>query len=207
MPWRIGIYVFDGVEVLDFAGPFEVFSTASRVYRRLHPGTNGPFEVLLISPDAKAIAARGDMQVSAAATMRNHPPLDVLIIPGGEIEGQLERSDVVAWVAAQAQQVSTLASVCTGAFLLGEAGLLNKRRCTTHWEDITALRQRYPAAQVVSDARFIDEGALLSSAGISAGLDMSLYLVARLASRELAVRTARQMDYAWQGTPELSHSD
>lgn len=197
----IGLYLFDDVEILDFAGPLEVFTTASRVFERLHPGAPPPFSTALIARQPE-IRTRGGMTVRVPYGIAEHPPLDLLIVPGGVIDAELGRKAVVTWVGAQAAHARRIASVCTGAFLLGEAGLLDGRRCTTHWEDISALRSRYPDAHVVSDARFVDDGTVVSSAGISAGLDMSLYLVARLADRSLAVRTARQMDYAWQGAPE-----
>ncbi|MCX9156237.1 DJ-1/PfpI family protein [Niveibacterium sp. 24ML] len=197
----IGLYLFDEVEILDFAGPLEVFSTASRVFQRLHPGSPPPFAPVLIARQPQ-IRTRGGMQVSVPHPIHDHPPLDLLIVPGGVVDAELERPEVVSWVAAQAAHAGRIASVCTGAFLLGEAGLLDRRRCTTHWEDVAALRTRYPDAHVSADARFIDDGPLITSAGISAGIDMSLYLVARLVDRALAVRTARQMDYAWQGAPE-----
>ncbi|GAA5175271.1 DJ-1/PfpI family protein [Niveibacterium umoris] len=197
----IGLYLFDDVEILDFAGPLEVFTTASRVFERLHPGAPPPFSTALIARQTK-IRTRGGMIVEVPCSLDTHPALDVIVVPGGVVDGELERNEVVTWLAAQASRVRRVASVCTGAFLLGEAGLLEGRRCTTHWEDIAALRSRYPNAHVVSDARFVDDGTVITSAGISAGLDMSLYLVARLADRSLAVRTARQMDYAWHGAPE-----
>jgi transcriptional regulator GlxA family with amidase domain len=197
----IGLYLFDEVEILDFAGPLEVFSTASRVFKRLHPGAPPPFEPILIGRQPQ-IRTRGGMQVSVPYPITDHPPLNLLIVPGGVVDGELPRSEVVSWIATQAAHAGRIASVCTGAFLLGEAGLLERRRCTTHWEDVAALRSRYPNALVSTDARFIDDGPVITSAGISAGIDMSLYLVARLVDRALAVRTARQMDYAWQGAPE-----
>jgi len=197
----IGLYLFDEVEILDFAGPLEVFSTASRVFARLHPGAPPPFSTALIGREPN-IRARGGLRVSVPHRIDDHPPLDLLIVPGGVVDAELERPDVITWVGAQAARNRRIASVCTGAFLLGEAGLLDRRRCTTHWEDVAALRSRYPNAHVVTDSRFVDDGPIVTSAGISAGLDMSLYLVARLADRSLAVRTARQMDYAWQGSPE-----
>jgi transcriptional regulator GlxA family with amidase domain len=120
-----------------------------------------------------------------------------LIIPGGVTAVEQERPELLTWVQEQAAQVEVLASVCTGAFLLAEAGLLEGRPVTTHWEDIQPLREAFPGLEVVDDERFVDTGAIVTSAGISAGLDMSLYLVARLMDGDLARKTARQMDYHW----------
>jgi transcriptional regulator GlxA family with amidase domain len=198
MTRTIGIYLFDEVEVLDFAGPFEVFSTAARVAARNANGAPPPFAVTLIAETPRTVRARGGLPVVCNVGFADHPALEVLLVPGGEVTGELERAAVIDWIRRTAGQVGLTASVCTGAFLLAQAGLLRGRRATTHWEDLDDLRQRFPDVKVEDGSPFIDEGDLVTSAGISAGLDMSLHLVARLASLELAERTARQMDYAWR---------
>lgn len=195
---NVGIYVFDDVEVLDFAGPFEVFSTASRVFGRDHPGQSLPFTVFTIGLSRSPIRARGGLRVTPEYSIEQHPAIDLLLIPGGVVTAELEKPELIAWIEHEAIAAHTTASVCTGAFLLAKAGLLRGHRVTTHWEDIADLRELEPAAQVLENIRWVDEGRLLTSAGISAGLDMSLHLVAKLASQELAVKTARQMDYDWQ---------
>jgi transcriptional regulator GlxA family with amidase domain len=194
----VGIYVFDEVEVLDFAGPFEVFSTASRVARRLALEQAPPFSVTLIADRPRTVRARGGFPVVATASFSEHPALDLLIVPGGEISSELERGDVRDWITKVARVAPLTASVCTGAFLLAQAGLLEGRRVTTHWEDLADLQRRFPTLRVESGEPWIDTGSIVTSAGISAGLDMSLHLVSRLSSLELAERTARQMDYAWR---------
>lgn len=194
----VGIYLFDEVEVLDFAGPFEVFSTASRVARRREPERPPPFTVTLIADRPRSVRARGGLPVLVSSGFDEHPPLDVLLVPGGAISRELERDDVRDWIARTAQRAALTASVCTGAFLLARAGLLDGRRVTTHWEDLDALRRQFPALRVESGEPWIDAGAVVTSAGISAGIDMSLYLVSRLKSLELAELTARQMEYVWR---------
>ena len=194
----VGIYVFDEVEVLDFAGPFEVFSTASRVARRLDASATVPFAVTLVADTRRTVRARAGLGVVSQASCDDHPPFDVLVVPGGEISGEMERADVTAWLARTAPKTTLTASVCTGAFLLAKAGLLDGRRVTTHWEDVSDLRRLFPSLHVEEGPAWIDESRIVTSAGISAGLDMSLHLVGRLASVELAERTARQMDYAWR---------
>ncbi|KAF7599984.1 MAG: thiamine biosynthesis protein ThiJ [Candidatus Dactylopiibacterium carminicum] len=193
---RIGIYVFDQVEVLDFAGPYEVFTTASRVHGRKHPGAP-LFEVLTIAARSEAVRARAGLPVLPDAGIDDHPPLDVLIVPGGVVTEELARVEVIAWIARQAHQVRILASVCTGAFLLAEAGVLEGLAATTHWEDVADLRAMFPGLDVREGLRWVDQGHVVSSAGISAGIDMSLHLVERLAGRELAERTARQLEFDW----------
>ena len=197
MTKNIGIYVFDEVEVLDFAGPFEVFSTASRMTGRTSKEPP-PFSVTLVADRLREVRARGGLRVVPSASFAEHPAFDVLLVPGGEVSAELERSDVSAWIAEVARRASLTASVCTGAFLLAKAGLLGGRRVTTHWEDVDDLQRSFPELTVVRDVPWVDEGELVTSAGISAGLDMSLHLVARLASSELAERTARQMEYVWR---------
>jgi transcriptional regulator GlxA family with amidase domain len=198
MTLTVGIYLFDEVEVLDFAGPFEVFSTASRVYTLLHPGVSKPFQVITVALDSSFITARGGLQIHPSHTIANHPPIDVLVIPGGVVSKQLELPTVIDWIAQSAPKATLTASVCTGAFLLAKVGLLDGKTVTTHWEDIQDLRAAFPKISVVENQRWIDAGQIVTSGGISAGIDMSLYLVARLANHELAVKTARQMEFDWQ---------
>ena len=195
---NVGIYVFDEVEVLDFAGPFEVFSTASRVFCRAQPGAEPPFQVFTVGVSRTPVTARGGLVVQPRFSFADHPKIDVLLVPGGVVRAELERPRVIAWVAARAAAAELTASVCTGAFLLGKARLLKGKSATTHWEDVAALRTIAPSTRVVQSGRWIEDGAVITSAGISAGLDMSLHIVARLAGNDLAARTARQMDYQWR---------
>jgi transcriptional regulator GlxA family with amidase domain len=194
----IGVYLYDEVEVLDFAGPFEVFSTASRVKHRRDPKAGRAFDVLTIGDSARMIRARGGLMIQPMVDIAAHPPLDVLIVPGGVVTAELERVEISDWIARVAATATITASVCTGAFLLGKAGVLRPNEAvTTHWEDIPELRAMFPELQVRAEARWVDSGRVVTSAGISAGLDMSLHLVERLEDEDLAVRTARQMEYEW----------
>lgn len=198
MTRTVGIYLFDDVEVLDFAGPFEVFSTASRVSGRLSPDLPKPFEVFTLAAHTHPVRARGGLVVQPTFDLAHHLPLDVLVIPGGVVTAELDNEEVIAWIAHTAQSTLITASVCTGAFLLGKAGLLRGKSATTHWEDIAEFRSMFPDTRVHEATRWIDEGQVVTSAGISAGIDMSLHLVARLTSVELAIATARQMEFDWQ---------
>jgi transcriptional regulator GlxA family with amidase domain len=197
MTRTIGIFVFDEVEVLDFAGPYEVFTCAARVHARLAPGRLPPFKVLTIGQHAAMLRARAGLSVFPEAAFDDAPAIDVLIVPGGVVAAELDKPDVIAWIAAMAGHCELVASVCTGAMLLAQAGLLNGQDATTHWEDIEQLRQMFPQVRVRAGQRWIDQGKVVTSGGISAGIDMSLHLVERLAGRELALRTARQMEYNW----------
>lgn len=189
---NIGIYIYEQAEVLDFAGPFEVFSTASRVAK-----PPAPFHVFLIGETDAPITARGGFGVSPTYTFQNHPELDILMVPGGIHTEEIKKPTVLDWIARESQLAQIVASVCTGAFLLAEAGVLATQHVTTHWQDIPDLRKAYPNLTVLESKRWMDEGRIITSAGISAGIDMSLHLVSRLADRELAIRTAKQMDFSW----------
>jgi transcriptional regulator GlxA family with amidase domain len=200
----VGIFLFDNVEVLDFAGPFEVFSTAARVKSRLKPGAPKPFEVVTVAEGMRPIQARGGLLVQPGFDFADHPAIDILIIPGGDVSSELKRAGVIDWIARTAPGTSVTASVCTGAFLLGEAGLLNGKRATTHWEDVADLRAKFPEVQVETSHRWVDTGQVITSAGISAGIDMRLHIVRRIEGEELAIRTARQMEYEWHPQRDLT---
>lgn len=191
MTRNIGIYVYDQVEVLDFAGPYEVFTCATRV------AGDAPFAVRTIGASRAPVRARAGLALHPEAGFADSGPVDVLIVPGGVVTAELARPEVIAWIAGMARECELVASVCTGALLLAEAGLLDGQEATTHWEDLDQLRTGWPQVKVQAGRRWIDNGKLVTSAGISAGIDMSLHLVARLAGRDLAERTARQMDYDW----------
>ena len=202
----VGIYLYDDVEVLDFAGPFEVFSTAARVKKRLEPGAPAAFQVFTLAESLRPIQARGGLVVQPRFEISDHPALELLLIPGGIVTAELQREAVIGWIRRISQSAQVTASVCTGAFLLGKAGLLHGQSATTHWEDIADLRLMFPEIDVRSERRWVEAGRVITSAGISAGFDMSLHLVRRLEGQELAVRTARQMEYDWDPTPGPSPS-
>ncbi|MGD9211533.1 MAG: DJ-1/PfpI family protein [Desulfobacteraceae bacterium] len=189
---KIGIYIYDQAEVLDFSGPFEVFSTALRVC-----SNEAPFEVFLIGETGEVVTARAGFKVIPNYGFHNHPQIDVLIVVGGFHYEELKKVNVLEWLAKQAKTVQHIASVCSGTWLLAEAGVLTNQNVTTHWEDISLLQKSYPNLKVHENARWIDEGRIVTSASISAGIDMSLYLVSKLHSLTLAQKTARQMEYEW----------
>ncbi len=195
-PRRVGILIFPEVEILDFCGPFEVFATAAA------PNTSGGparlFEVITIAESPDVVACRGGLLVQPNATLDNHPPLDIVVIPGGYgTDLQRENPVVIDWIARQRRDGALTTSVCTGAFLLGAAGLLDGIRATTHWSTIDGLRSLQPGTDVRADARVIDEGEIITSAGVSAGIDMALHVVRRLHGEEIARLTARDMEYDW----------
>ena len=190
---NIGIYIYNQAEVLDFSGPFEVFSVANRL-------ANLGWNIWLVAEEKSLVEARGVFQVKPHYSIQNVPELDVLIVVGGVHSEELRKTEVIKWIRKTAEKTQITASVCTGAFLLAEAGLLDGLEVTTHWEDISDLHRNYKNLQVREGIRWIEQGKLFTAAGISAGIDMSLELVSRLASAELAERTATQMEYTWNRT-------
>ena len=196
---NVGILVFDEVELLDMAGPYEVFTTAARMHARQQPpGTPALFSVTTLARRPGPVRARAGLRLQADHGLADHPPLACAIVPGGVVDAELGQPDLMAWITTQARTARILASVCTGALLLAEAGVLDGLRATTHWEDLDALRALRPAVQVQDGVRWVDQGSIVTSAGIAAGIDMALHLVQRLHSTDLALRTARQMDVGWR---------
>ncbi len=190
---NIGIYIYENAEVLDFSGPFEVFSTASRFLDEKEK-----FNVYLIAQDNKAVKARGGFNIFPHYCFADAPALDVLIVAGGVHNKELEKKEVITWIKNKAKDCKHIASVCTGAFLLAKAKVLKKQKVTTHHEDIKDLRKQFPKLEVVENTRWVEQDNIITSAGISAGIDMSLYLVSKIKNKKLANKTAKQMEFDWK---------
>lgn len=198
MSIHVGIFLFPDVEALDFAGPYEVFTTANRVARKTGLAFDDAFTVFSVAARLKPVTLRAGMTVIPDFAFEHAPDIDVLIVPGGVVSAEMLKSEVIEWIQRSSVQARLTASVCTGAFLLAKANVLVDHKVTTHWEDIADLRQQFPRLHVIENTRWVDEGNIVTSAGISAGIDMSLHLVETLAGRALAVATARQMEFDWQ---------
>ena len=195
-PSRIAILLYDGVDLLDSGGPYEVFLTAARLAVR--DGAQPPFEVVTITPGGDPVAAYGGLLLTPHADAAAIGEIDVLIVPGTtDIARALDDEALLASINGLREHTAIVASVCTGAFLLAKLGLLADRAWTTHWEDIDLLAQTLDPDGARRDVRWVTEGAVTTAAGLSSGIAMSLHLVDRLAGRELAERTARQLDYDW----------
>lgn len=202
IPHSVGILIFDDVEVLDFCGPFEVFSVAARLTASGHQPDQPLFHVFTIAQHDRTIAARGNLLIQPHFTIATAPAIDLLIVPGGwGTRREVTNAALIGWIARVAQHTAITASVCTGAFLLAQAGLLVGKAATTHWASLDRFASDFPAVRVQRETRWVDEGKIVTSAGISAGIDMSLHLVGRLLGREHAEATARQMEYTWVDTP------
>ena len=197
----VGILLFPEVEVLDFAGPYEVFSVAGRIGPKALKLDAPPFRTVTVAQSRHPVTARHGLGVVPDYDFETVPQLDVLIVPGGVVTEPMSNPATLEWLARTVGQARLTASVCTGAFVLAKLGLLDGLKATTHWEDLDDLRGQYPDIEVVEDVAFVDEGGIVTSAGISAGINMSLYLVGRLVSPDLAGLTARQMQYDWTPQP------
>lgn len=192
---KIGIIIFNDIEVLDFCGPFEVFSVA-RLNEELRYQEQSPFEALLIAQTPQTITTTGGMKVLPHVTFNSCPSLDVLVVPGGlGTRNEMKNEAMLSFVKTQAQQVEILASVCTGALILGNAGILDGLRATTHWRSLDLMQQLFPHVKVDKLSHVVEDGNILTSAGISAGIDMALMVVARYFGEPVARATARHMEY------------
>jgi len=193
--YQAGILIFPDVEVLDFAGPFEVFSVTrlNEERRREEPS---PFDVKLIAENLEPVVASGGLRVLADYDFNNCPPLEILVVPGGwGTRTQIENKQLIDWIAKVGKEVETLTSVCTGSMLLGRARLLDGLRATTHWRALDWMRDSFPEVTVESELHVVEHGRVLTSAGISAGIDMALRVVARYCGETVARATARHMEY------------
>ncbi len=194
---HVAILAFDEVEALDLAGPYEVFTTASRMAQRDQPDAPPPFEVSCVARTPATVRARAGMAIVPTHGFADVPPVDVLVVPGGVVDAEMKCPQTLDWIASVHRNTRLTASVCTGAFLLAASGVLTSGPVTTHWEDLADLARQFPALDVRDGVRWVDQGRIVTSGGISAGIDMSLHLVARLRDEALAQRTARQMAFQW----------
>lgn len=186
----VAIVLFDEVEVLDFAGPFEVFSVCGRRSQL------DPFDVYTVSERGQTIRARNGLVVTPLHSFASAPRPDILLVPGGfGTRREMKNPVMLEWVAATGTASEFLLSVCTGALVLACAGLLDGMAATTHHLAFNELRAVAPHSTVREGARIVDNGRVILSSGVSAGIDMSLHVVSRLLGEDLALETARYMEY------------
>ena len=198
-PRNVAILIFEEVEVLDFAGPFEVFNVTAELN---HPA---PFNVYTVAETSAPVKTRGKLSIHPNYSIYAMPPPDILLIPGGAGSRALlnDKPQILEWLQTQAERVEFLCSVCTGALPLAKAGLLHGLNVTTHHDNLSDLRQLVsPDTQVIDDQRYLDNGKILTSGGISAGVDMSLYLVKKLLGPDVLKKTLAEMEYDW--TPDTT---
>jgi transcriptional regulator GlxA family with amidase domain len=190
----VAILIFDEVEVLDFAGPFEVFAVTNELtgYETFHTFT--------VAEAPGSIRARNGLKIVPDFTFETVPPQPhIVIVPGGAgTRPLLKKPAVLEWLRQRARRAEIVASVCTGSLVLAQAGLLANLRATTHYQNFAELAALAPNTDIDENVRFTDSGQVLTSAGISAGIDMSLHVVSRLLGVTAAEKTARYMEYHWR---------
>ena len=194
----VAILLFNEIEVLEAAGPFEVFGVADRKV------DSAPFRVFTVS-ERGPVYARNGLSINPTYLLNDHPKADIIIVPGGggiHADGtpygsrrEMDNPVVLNWLRRTADTAELVLSVCTGSFLLGRAGLLDGLAATTHYLALDGMRQAAPRTELRPSERYVDNGKVITSAGISAGIDMSLYVVGRLLGKDVADETARYMQY------------
>jgi transcriptional regulator GlxA family with amidase domain len=189
---NVAIVIFPDVELLDFCGPFEVFSVAGTV---VAPGN---FNVFTIAEQSGPLRTRNGLSVNPHYRLEDAPPPHLLLIPGGQgTRPLLNNAPLLEWIRTKSASAELTLSVCTGALLLAKAGLLDGLGTTTHAGAIDLLRQLAPKSTVYADRRYVDNGTIICSAGIAAGIDMSLHIIERLLGPDAAIKTAGYMEYPW----------
>lgn len=200
MTKRVALLLFDGFDLIDAGGPYEVFLTASRLEER--EGREAPFEMVLTAVGGGSVKAFGGMTIAELADASTLTTCDVLLVPGTiDVACALADRALIDTIERLAAAAPLTASVCTGAFLLARADLLIDATATTHWEDVEDLAATGEVGRVVRGVRWVDSGAVVTGGGLTSGMHLALHLVARLASQDLAMRTARQLDMDWSPHP------
>ena len=193
----VGIFVFDDIEVLDFCGPFEVLSV-TRVDESKRLETLSPFDVKLVSITKDIVLTTGGMKVVPDFDFETCPELDILIVPGGMGTRKLMYDErVLEFVNKKAKEVELLTSVCTGSLILASAKLLDGVNATTHWKSLQRMEDEFKNVKVCKDKHYVEDGNIISSAGISAGIDMALYIVKRYFGENISRATAKHMEYPY----------
>jgi transcriptional regulator GlxA family with amidase domain len=196
---NVAIFIFDDVEVLDFAGPFEIFSVCG-----LRSGGEKPFNVYTVA-EKKNIIARNNFLVTANYLLDDCPPPDIVLIPGGggvHTDGtpfgsrkEMHKEILLNWVRQQNQTAELMLSVCTGSLILAKAGLLDGLEATTHWKAVEAMQAAAPNTKLFPEKRWVDNGRIILSAGVSAGIDMSFYVISKLLGKAVADENAQYIQY------------
>lgn len=201
MPRNVAIMLFNDVEVLDFAGPFEVFG----VSRDINDSTTPLFNVYTVAERAEPVIARNGLSINPAYTLEDCPKPDIALIPGGRgTRTAMHNTALTNWIAQQTRHVEQMLSVCTGALMLGKAGLLQGLAATTYHTSFEELASVSPSTILMRQARWVDNGKIVTSAGVSAGIDMALYVVGKLYGIDQAHHTANYMEYRWDENPNMA---
>ena len=192
----MGIFIFDSVEVLDFCGPYEVFSSA-RLTKKISPSIHNlpkAFNVFTFSEKKKLITTTGGLKVKSDYVLKNCPVLNILIIPGGiGTRKLLENKKLLNWLTSKKNE-AIIASVCTGSLLLAKSGLLNGKKATTHWGALKLLKKISPTTEVLKKCKYVFDQ-YYTSAGVATGIEMSLHIIEKVHGKTVAKNTAKYIEY------------
>ena len=189
---NVAIFIFDDVEVLDFAGPFEVFNIASEV---VDPS---PFNSFTVALTEEPVRARGELIIHPNYTIDKCPVPDIIILPGGDGRRRLmEEERILKWISKHFDNLEKLLSVCTGAYYIAKCGLLDGLSATTHHGSFAEFRETFSEVKLIEDKRYVENGKIITAGGISAGIDMSLYVVEQLLGKETLALTLEEMEWQW----------
>ncbi|MCJ8008292.1 DJ-1/PfpI family protein [Lederbergia wuyishanensis] len=202
--FHVGILLFNDVDAMDFVGPYEVFnlstykdSDVSKLFLNQLDVKDKPFKVNTVSQDGELITVHNGLKIHPDYSFKTAPSFDIVVIPGGPyraVKTVSHNEKVINWIANQ-QDDKLILSVCTGALFLAKAGLLNGKQATTNQAALDLLEKSYPEVEVIGGVKFVDQGNVVTAAGISAGIDMSLHVVGRLLGNDAATRTANAIEY------------
>ncbi len=193
----VAILVFNGMDIQDFAGPADVF-----FYAGASTGGKARFRQVAVAKTMDPITSQGFVKISPNVTFADCPKPDILVVPGGDVNGLMNDEETVKWIREVGQKSEQVLSVCTGALVLHKAGFLDGLKATTHWGSIARLREQAPNTTVLENVRYVDNGKVVTSSGVSAGIDMSLHVVAKLLGFDAAEKTAHRMEYEWRPREE-----
>ena len=189
---NVAIFIFDDVEVLDFAGPFEVFNVTGEVNNLV------PFNTYTVALTEEPIKARGKLGINPQYSIDSCPTPDIILLPGGDGRRRLMKDErILSWIARHVDNLEKLLSVCTGAFYIAHSGLLNGLSATTHHGAFSEFKATFPDIELIEDKRYVENGKIITAGGISAGIDMSLYVVAQLLGEEKLALTLEEMEWQW----------
>jgi len=191
---NVAIFIFDGVQIIDYTAPYEIFGQQK-------------FNVYTVAESTKAISTSMNMSVNPTYSFQNAPKPYILVIPGGEVDAQLDKPEVIRWIQTQSAQAEHVLSVCNGAFFLAKAGLLDGLSATTFHRLIPDLKTAAPKTKVVSDKRYVDNGKIITSAGLSSGIDGSLYLISKIFGMDRARELALHLEYNWQPDSDFARGN
>ncbi|MBE9142292.1 DJ-1/PfpI family protein [Planktothrix mougeotii] len=204
---NVAILMFNDVEILDFAAPYEIFSITSEI------NEDKPFNVYLVAETLNSLQSHNGLSINPDFTLLDSPVPDVIFIPGGiGTKAAMNQLQILAWIQSKGHHADLIVSVCTGALLLAKVGLLDGLVATTHHQALEQLKVLAPQTTIVDNQRYVDNGKIITAAGISAGIDVSLYVIAKLLGDDKALKTAQYMEYDWKPkvkitpTPKISNS-